>query len=261
MNYGLYLSASGVLTNMYRQDVFANNLANVNTPGFKPDLPTVRQRDPESVEDNLFGQRHDLLDRLGGGALAGRQWINFSPGSLLQTGGPLDAALVEKNQFFVVAQRDEKSGETLIRLTRDGRLGMNADGELIQMVSGARVLDENDQPIHLNTERPARIDRAGRLIQDGEPVGKVQIARVEDPQTLTKLGQNLLGFADGQDTRAQDGEATIRPGYQEASGVEPVQTLMSLVDATKAITANANLIRYHDMLMDKAVNVLGRVTA
>ena len=87
MNYGLYLSASGVLTNTYRQDVFANNLANVETPGFKPDLPSIRQRDPEAIEDNLgFQGSNELLDRLGGGVLAGQQRINFNQGTLRPTG-------------------------------------------------------------------------------------------------------------------------------------------------------------------------------
>ena len=87
MNYGLYLSASGVLTNTYRQDVFANNLANVETNGFKPDVPMLRQRDAESVEDQLgFDVSNEIMDKLGGGALAAKQRINFAPGSLKATG-------------------------------------------------------------------------------------------------------------------------------------------------------------------------------
>ena len=71
MNYGLYLSASGVLTNMYRQDVFANNLANASTVGFKRDLAAISQRDPESIEGGHAMQwRNDLLDELGGGVFA-----------------------------------------------------------------------------------------------------------------------------------------------------------------------------------------------
>ena len=73
MNYGLYLSASGVLTNLYRQDVFSNNLANVETVGFKQDLPSIRQRAPESIEQQ-FGSdvSKRLLDKLGGGRLPDR---------------------------------------------------------------------------------------------------------------------------------------------------------------------------------------------
>ena len=69
MNYGLYLSASGVLSNTYRQDVFANNLANVETPGFKPDMPSIRQRDPEAIEDSLGIGEVEVLDRFAGGTV------------------------------------------------------------------------------------------------------------------------------------------------------------------------------------------------
>ena len=89
MNYGLYLSAAGVLTNSYRQDVFANNLANVNTVGFKPDLPVLRTRPPEAIEDPApFGTSNDLLERLGGGVLAGPQRTSFAPGPVEQTHRP-----------------------------------------------------------------------------------------------------------------------------------------------------------------------------
>lgn len=109
MNYGLYLSASGVLTNMYRQDVIANNLANVETVGFKLDLPSIRQRDPESIEDS-FGSdvSKRLLDKLGGGVLAAQQRINFSPGPIEKTGAPLDVALDSPGAFFC-GQRRQRS--------------------------------------------------------------------------------------------------------------------------------------------------------
>ena len=103
MNYGLYLSASGMLTNIYRQDVFANNLANVETIGFKPHIPSIAQRDAEAVEDDLSHDvAHELLERLGGGVLAGPQRLDLSVGSLNQTGSELDAALLDKNDFYVV---------------------------------------------------------------------------------------------------------------------------------------------------------------
>ena len=94
MNYGLYLSASGVLTNMYRQDVFANNLANVETAGFKRDLPSIRQRDPESMRMGSAPMSvNGCWTNSAAVSLAGRQRIDFSPGSLQRTGSPLDVAL------------------------------------------------------------------------------------------------------------------------------------------------------------------------
>lgn len=260
MNYGLYLSASGVMTNMYRQDVFANNLANVETAGFKRDLPSIRQRDPESIED---GYRPDvsqrLLDRLGGGALAGRQRIDFSRGSLQSTGSPLDIALDSPDDFFVVRDGNTTDGQRATRLTRDGRLSRNDEGYIVMMAGGHRILDTNDRPILVSDNAPVTIDHAGRIHQSGEEVAQIQITSVSDKQRLLKHGQNMLRFNGEQDFRIPPQLGTVKSGFIESSGVDPIKSLMSLIASTKAVTANGNMIRYHDTLMDRAVNVLGRV--
>ena len=259
MNYGLYLSASGVLTNTYRQDVFANNLANVQTPGFKPDVPTIRQRDPESIEDGLgIDRSNELLDKLGGGVLAGDQQINFAPGALRVSGKPLDVALVDKHQFFAV-QTADADGNTSVALTRDGRFTRNDNGELVTQ-SGHRVLDNNDQPIVVQGAGPASIDKDGNVMVNGEAIAQVQVDRVDNLDVLIKHGQGLYVYQ-GQDPRTllASGQRDMRPGYYEASGVDPVMAMMNVVAATKALTSNANMIRYHDKLLDEAVNTLGRV--
>src|SRR5690606_7809628 len=139
--YGLYLSASGVLTNLYRQDVFANNLANSETVGFKPDSPSIRQRDPEAIEDNLgLGVSQRLRDKLGRGVPAGPQGIRFTPGPMRQTGNPFDAALDDDTSFFAV---DTAEGA---RYTRDGRFTLNGEGTLVTQ-NGQPVVGVGGQPI------------------------------------------------------------------------------------------------------------------
>jgi len=260
MNYGLYLSASGVLTNMYRQDVFSNNLANVETAGFKRDLPTIRQRAPESIEDQ-FGSdvNKRLLDKLGGGVLAGQQRIDFSPNPIQKTGGPLDVALDSPDTFFVVTDGNAGGDQNAIRLTRDGRFSRNDDGLLTLVSSGHRVLDTQNQPIRLTDTAPASIDGAGRVMQDGQEVARLQVTSVSDKNGLVKQGQNLFRFDGQNDLRIPAQRTSVRPGFVESSGVDPITALMQLIAATKAVTSNGNLIRYHDTLMDRAVNVLGRV--
>jgi len=259
MNYGLYLSASGVLTNTYRQDVFANNLANVETPGFKPDMPSIRQRDPESIEDGLgFEGSHELLDRLGGGVLAGRQRINFAQGAPRQTGNDLDVALINKDQFFAVQTIDPDTGQAQVRLTRNGSFTLNPAGELVTQ-SGQRVLDTSDQPIVFNGPGKASIGSNGQIMLGHQPTGQqLQVAKVNNLESLTKRGRGLFAFQ-GADPRAAIQNPTIKPGFIEASGVDPIMTMMQVVAATKAATGNANMIKYHDQVLDRAVNTLGRV--
>jgi len=260
MNYGLYLSAAGALTNRYRQDVFANNLANVNTHGFKPLNPAISNRPPESVENpDQFGTAQRLLDQLGGGVLAGPQSLDFSPGPIEITGNPLDAALEQADTFFVVQTQDPGTGRVQTRLTRDGRFSLNVDGRLTTQ-SGHLVLGPGDQPIAVDPSAKASIDPAGRLIDhEGNELAALQVVRVPEPQAaLEPAARGTFAFT-GPDTRQPVDHVDLRTGALERSGTQAVPTLMKLVAASKAAMSNANMIRYHDTLMDRAVNTLGRV--
>ena len=114
MNYGLYLSATGVLANTYRQDVIANNLANAETVGFKRHLATFQQRPVESH----FQGRPDLsdptLDNIGGGFLVAPTQVDTSQGEFEPTGNNLDAAIFG-NGFFAV-QNKGKTQLTRLRI-------------------------------------------------------------------------------------------------------------------------------------------------
>ncbi len=259
MNYGLYLSASGVLTNQYRQDVFANNLANVNTVGYTPDIPTLRQREPEAREANAPSEFHQrLLDRIGGGTLPGPQRLDFTPGPQTPTGNPLDVALAGPKSFLAVRVNDPATGRDATHLTRDGRFTMDTAGNLVTAAGGHPVLDVNDEPITLLPNIPAAISSDGRISQGGAFVAQLQVTGVRDPQQLVKKGGNLLGFT-GADMRSPAQDATLRPGFVEGSGVDSIRALMNLIDSNKALASNAKIIQFHDMTMDRAVNTLGRI--
>lgn len=259
MYYGLYLSASGVLVNSHNQDVFANNLANAQTPGFKPVVPGVRQRPAESVEDLVpFDAEHPLLDKLGGGVLASPLGLNFTPGAKNKTGQPLDVALINREDFFAVQATDDRGAPSL-RLTRNGRFTMDREG-FLTTANGMPVLNINDQPIQVNLEDGLiRINERGQILQADEVIEEIQVARVPDPgQKLFAAGQGLFQF-EGRDPRVFNDDPQVLPQHTEASGANMFQTMMSLVASTKAANSNARLIRYQDSMMDRAVNTLGRV--
>jgi flagellar basal-body rod protein FlgF len=260
MNTGLHLSASGVLANLYRQDVFANNLANMGTVGFKRDLAMITQRAPESLEDpHPFGLQNDLLDRLGGGVFAGPQQVAFKQGAMQKTDNALDVALDGKDTFFVASVIDPTTKEQAIRLTRDGRFETDLNGMLVMIAGGNPILDENDQTIQVDRSQPVEINREGEIRQNQQLIAKLQIARAADNKRLLKSGSNLFRFEDGQDQRVVATSASVRSGYVEMSTVDPFTELRAMLDATSAVQSNGNLIKYHDMLMDRTVNTLGRV--
>ena len=142
MNYGLYVSAAGALANSYRQDVVANNLANVDTVAFKRDLALMQGRRTESSHGG--GQRYSnpLLEKLGGGLFALPTHTDFSPSSLDLTHNPYDLALAGKG-FFQVRNQDQ------IQYTRDGRFKLNDQNQLVTVTDHLPVLDESGTPITL----------------------------------------------------------------------------------------------------------------
>ena len=143
MNYGLYLSATGVLANTYRQDVIANNLANSETVGFKRHLATFQQRPVESQAEGRPDLSDPTLDNIGGGFLVSPTQVDTSQGEFETTDNNLDAAIFGKG-FFAV----ENKGK--MQLTRAGSFLLNKDGELVLSNSeGQRVLDQDGQPIAL----------------------------------------------------------------------------------------------------------------
>ena len=262
MNYGLYLSASGVMVNAHRQDVLSNNLANVTTAGFKPMFTDVSQRPAESIEDSSvdFGLSNALLDRLGGGVLGDAQRVSFTTGDPVMTGQGLDAAHTVDNAFFVVEHTDPNTGEQGVRLTRAGKFSVSPAGELVTQ-TGHRVLNADGEPIDVSGAE-AVIGRTGAIElfdNSGNSMGIDQLQIVSaDLNNLRPVGENLFHM-NGGDSRQVIDNPVLVPGHYESSGTNAIQTMMQIVAATKAATGNANMIRYHDQMLNASVNTFARV--
>ncbi|MEO0475386.1 MAG: flagellar hook-basal body complex protein [Planctomycetota bacterium] len=261
MNYGLYLSASGVMVNSHRQDVLANNLANVNTAGFKPLFTDVRQRLPESLEDGAvdFGLSNALLDKLGGGILGKDQRVAFTTGAPVKTDRDLDAALTTDNAFFVVQHTDARTGQTDIRLTRAGQFTTNTEGQLVTQ-GGDLVLSPDNQPIEI--EGRSVITRTGELRMldtQGNLIGRDQIQVASaDLESLRPAGKSLFEMRGG-DSRELIEQPIVLPGHYESSGTNAIGTMMDIVSATKAATGNARMIQYHDQMLNASINTFARL--
>lgn len=255
MNYGLYLAAGGALSGMHRQDVLANNLANVNTTGFKPDFVVARQRLPERLESNQPVDPQVLLEKLGGGLLVEPTSTDFEQGALRVSNNPLDMAL-EGPGFFQV-----ESSESSPLLTRDGRMTMSHGGELVLASNGKRVLDDQGLPIRLVTDQPVQVRSNGDIVQNGEAVARLKLVQPRDTAQLSKHGDNLFRL---NSTRERDlevaTEARVLQGHVEASGVDPILTLNAIMNTSRAVQGNLRMMQYHDTALGQAVNTLGKVT-
>jgi flagellar basal-body rod protein FlgF len=259
MNYGLQLSASGVLTSMYRQDVLANNLANVDTVGFKPDNVAFRQRSAARIEDGLFNlPSNSLLERLGAGVLVAPNRASMTQGAIDKSANELDAA-INGPGFFVVAAGDGRGADTL-RLTRDGRFTLGPGGRLQMATTGHAILDAGNRPITLDRAAgPIGINADGSITQHGSTVARINLVDVPDAGALRKEGASLFKIPPGQLAGLRPATGQIQPGAIERSAVDPIQAIMGVTDAASSVAANARMIQLQDDLMNRAINTLGRV--
>jgi flagellar basal-body rod protein FlgG len=257
MNYGLYLAASGALTNMHRQEVITNNLANATTVGFKPDQVFTRQRLPERLEAGAVADPQLLLERLGGGVALMPTGLDQSQGSLLETSNDLDVAI--EGEGFLVVRAGTGSGAQDIRLTRDGRLSLNARGELVMTATGMRVLNTANQPIRLDRAQQLEIRSNGDVVQGGQIQTTIQLTAPRDPGKIVKAGANVFRHESGGQIARRPAGGRLLQGHVESSAVDPITTLKDLVAAVKSVQANIKMMQYHDHIMGQAVNTLGRV--
>lgn len=255
MLYGLYLSASGVITSSHKQDVIANNLANAETTGFRRDVPLFQERLTEAQLDRSRGrQTNPLLEGLGGGIFASPTHIDVGTGDFEPTGGNLDVA-IEGNGYFLV---DDNGTQ---RLTRNGNFRIEGQHLVMGDGSGRRILDSQHRPIQLdgNLASQTLIARDGQITQADELAGQIGVFEVADPQNLTKQGGTLLNHPNASKLPAT-GASPLRSEFIERANVDPTTELTALMEAQRELEANANMIRYQDQTLSKLVNEVGRIS-
>lgn len=257
MDYALNISASGVLTAMYRQDVLANNLANVETIGFKPDIASTRQRAAARQEDNLpFLPSNTLLERLGAGVMLAPNRMNLTQGSLRQSSNPYDLAI--QGDGYFVARRQLDGGNPQEVLTRDGRFLRNSAGLLVT-TDGSPVLDDAGREIRIPAGPAVNISSNGTIRQDGKTIAKLRVIQVPWEAGLTKEGSGTILPTREAMARSVPASGEVRQFALEESGVDEVMAIMDISKAARDADANVAMIQHTDRLLDRAINVLGRV--
>lgn len=285
---GLYTATSGMVAQQRRHDTITNNIANLNTPGYKADNPLLRSF-PEyliqRVGDTPKGMLHPRVGRLAQGVFAEERVPTFKQGDLRETENPFDFALVSNLQveglnFDPTGRAVNDDGEFVFqpqafftvldengdrRYTRNGRFILNEQGEMITP-AGYRVLGANGEPIQFNNRDKVRVDKNGTVRDDltGELIPDVQpflISRVENPNRLIREGNGVFRLGEDDEVRAVEaGELVeIHQKHLEASNVDPSQSMVELMTAMRAYEANQKMIQFYDRSLDKAVNEVGRL--
>ncbi len=256
---------------MRRLDVMTNNLANVDTNGYKKEAATsqsFRDRLAIKIKDQSeFGLPRGLgIANLG--VKIGEVYTDWSQGSFQVTDSQYDVALDGKGFFavsFTAKDGEGGRGETSVRYTRDGAFSVNREG-ILMTKDGDPVLDqngaENQDPnennyIILDPNLPFAIDKRGYITQNGEAVAKLGVVDFEDYDYLLKYGENQLIPIEGATITESD--ANVEQGCIEASNVNVVDEMVSMITIQRAYDANQRVVTTMDSMMDRAVNNVGKV--
>jgi flagellar basal-body rod protein FlgF len=244
---GLRSAAAAMHAQGERLTVLANNLANVTAAGYKADHPEFFQLLTSPRAAGLISPISSAAPPELPGEVHTR--TEFSTGPLRETGNPLDVAL-EGRGFFVVRT---DAGQ---RLTRAGTFTRSADGTLATP-DGAAVLGVGNQPVALPEGRRVEIDERGNVNVDGAQVATLLILDAPNLEGLRKEGGTRFVAPDDLAlTPAQD--TTVRQGAIELSNVNPILTLVEMIDALRVYEAAQRSAHSVDETLQRAVNEVGR---
>ncbi len=245
MNSGIYAAVSGDMVSMQRMDVITNNLANINTIGFKKDRMVF-----SSMLDSVKNPTQANGSLTSSPVLADYQVeTDFSTGALKQTGNPLDVAL-DGDGFFVV---DTPQGKAY---TRQGNFHLDGNGQIV--TADGYIVQGGGGPVTIKGGR-VEINDKGEVSVDGQQVGTLSVVDFPKPYRLQKTGSALF-VPDGLDVTEQAAKgALVRQGELEDSNVQSLLEMVTLIATCRQYESCVKTIQSFDEMANKAANDLGRV--
>jgi flagellar basal-body rod protein FlgF len=233
----LYVAASGMAARQEQMDIIANNLANVNTVGFKMDEASMEERRISTPAGPVRAPSH---------VRRAERRIDLSPGEIQTTGEPLDLALGGDGFFVVQAPGG-------MRLTRDGRFSVDKDGRLV--LQGMPVLgDRGEIRIPDGLEK---VQEDGRILSGGKEVTRLRVVTVGSPQELERDGAGLYRVSDEAQIKAAPAPRVLQ-GHLESSNAHPIQLMVQMIEAVRNFEMHQRMVQTLDRLGEKAVQELGR---
>lgn len=250
---GWYIGASGMNAQQNRLDAISNNLANVDTTGFKKDIAVsksfsellIRRMDDDGVITNSMGSYDvaPIVGKLGLGVETNEIYTVFEQGSFKQTNSTTDIALSGEG-FFAV---DTPYGE---RYTRNGNFMIGKEG-FLETKDGYPLIGENG-PINVE-EKDFTINSDG-IMYDSEmnEIDRIKLVRFDNERYLQKMGNSLYSSNDisGEPYIAEGKERpTVIQNYVETSNVNVVNEMVQMIEVNRAYEANQKTIQAEDSMM------------
>lgn len=248
---GLYTAVSAMLDLQTSQTVITNNMANVNTTGFKSEKVINKTFDDVMVQNNdnyVNGMpTNQKLGVLNPGVKIDEISTDYGQGTIVQTENETDFALNGRG-FFTV--RDQQGN---IAYTRDGSFNVNQQGYLVTS-SGAQVLNSNNQPIYIGGSK-ITVDSSNNIVLSSGVVQKFNIVDFDNYDNLQKAGENLYT---GEGARATN-DYKVQNMAKESSNVDIIQSTADLMANLRAFEANQKVVQTMDSILGKMASEIGTV--
>ena len=257
MSRAMRTAATGMMAQQLNVDTIANNLANVNTTGFKrskiefQDLlyQTVRRSGISGAEAPVelqsgYGVRPVATQRI------------FSQGDITQTNNPLDLS-IEGDGFFQIMRPDGT-----VCYTRDGTFKLSADGEIVTSDGFALEpelsLPEDTTDIHITRDGVLSVLAAGET--EAQEIGQIELAKFINPAGLNALGRNLFAATEASGDAmvgvpGAEGFGMLSQGYLELSNVEVVEEMVNMIIAQRAYEISAKAVQTAEDMSSMANNL------
>lgn len=252
---GLYTAYTGMNAQQQRMDTISNNLANVNTTGYKKDgvffesfkdLYINKINDPESNTSKRIG-------KMNFGVRVGETYVDYSQGTLQQT-NIANQIGIQGDGFFVVGTLNE-DGSYNEKYTRDGSFTLNNMGQLVTL-DGQFVMGE-DGPIVIEDMQNLIVNELGGVYEGPTKIGQLKLVGIKDPTQLNKIGNGL--YVRTTESVEIDFTGKVQQGFLENSNVSSIEEMINMINVMRSYESSQKILTTYDATLDQAVNQIGRL--
>ncbi len=239
-------AASGIRARIESLDLLANNIANASAPGYKADREFYGLYLSSEAADSPPGTTPTTLP------VVERQWTDFSQGTLMPTGSPLDLALNGAG-FFVASSA---SGPVF---TRDGNFRLSTEGKL-ETLAGYAVQDSSGNPILLDASKPIEVAPDGLIRQGGQDIAQIKVVDFKSSSALAKRGSNYFQVDLATMPALPATGTEVQQGKIEAANAQPAESAVRLVNILRQFETLQKAMTIGNEMNRSAVQEVAKVT-
>jgi flagellar basal-body rod protein FlgF len=243
MIQGIYTASMGMVPLMQKQDQIANNLANINTTGFKQSnlFAKTYQKYLANDQKQPFANIEMKPDEV---------FIDYSEGPMKATSSPMDLA-IHGSGFFTVMTADG------VQYTRNGNFSVNNEGMLVTS-DGSKVMG-TDGYIRLDRDHQVTVTDKGEITQEGATKGFLKIVDFKKPYQMVRAGESRMHPLEPGTPQVASPGFAIQQGYLEGANVSVVKNMVEMISAYRNFESDQKALLAQDETLEKAVNSVGRI--